>query len=82
MRDTRLVPIDSNTLVLEGHPEHPQIIVSLHSSARMRLLGAKLAELDLVDPEVLPRIETAVLRLAENAPLSEPIIELTALDID
>jgi len=78
----RIIPINSDEVLYQRASDGKDIIVSLHSSARMKLLGKRLCEFDALDPEVASRITQAVRRMIDGEEdVSSPLI-LTALDID
>jgi len=62
-------------------PERP-ILISLHSSARMKLLGTALGDLDPLAPEVTERITNAAKRILEVHTSQRDEIVITALDLD
>ncbi|MET3725871.1 hypothetical protein [Sphingomonas trueperi] len=78
----RLIPLSEDLIILQGLDPEKDIQVSLHSSARMKLLGSKLTDFDPLDPEVTPRIRSAVQRLLTLEGAGSEPITLTALDID
>ncbi|SFK28287.1 hypothetical protein SAMN03159338_3829 [Sphingomonas sp. NFR04] len=83
MREPQLKSVaDSRRLMLTGLSERGPLLLLLHSSARMKLLGNRIAEFDPLAPEVFSRIVCAAQRLidAEGSHPSELII--TALDLD
>lgn len=82
MSTPRLEPVESKgQLMLTGLREGP-ITLSLHSSARMKLLGNRIAEFDPLAPEVASRIVRAAQQIIEADDSHSSDLVITALDLD
>lgn len=83
MSEPQLKPVAPNgRLMLTGVSKGGPVAVSLHSSARMKLLGNRIAEFDPLAPEVSSRIVRAAQRLIEADGAHPPELVITALDLD
>lgn len=83
MQDIQLEPLaDNDGLIIHGLFHGGPVVVSLHSSARMKLLGRRVSEFDPLNPEVFPRIVSAAQRLVETGWSPPTELVITALDLD
>lgn len=83
MEDIVLTPAASGgDLIAHGLADNSPILISIHSSARMKLLGNKLGGFDPLSDEVRPRIALAARRAFETEAAQPTAIVITALDLE
>ncbi|WP_333574063.1 hypothetical protein [Sphingomonas sp.] len=74
--------VSDGQLLAHGLISGGPIQISLHSSARMKLLGNGLGDLDPLEPKTEARIARAAARILEVDTVQRDGIVITALDLD
>lgn len=73
---------EGGEVTAHGLTDGGPILISLHSSARMKLMGNAVGDLDPLEPAVTERLTRAAKRILEVETSQPTGIVITALDLD